>query len=99
MTPPSFPTIAAYLCLGLSLALSSFTSAQQLSPAEAADSAREATGGKILKVKPVSGEKIDYRVKVLLPEGQVHNILVDGDNGDVFFGKNKAPNQQKGHKD
>lgn len=99
MTPPSFPAIAAYLCLGLSLVLSSFTSAQQLSPAEAADSAREATGGKILKVKPVSGKKADYRVKVLLPEGQVHNILVDGDNGDVFFGKKKTVNQKKRHKD
>jgi uncharacterized membrane protein YkoI len=84
--------------VGLLLTLSSpFLSAQQLSPAEAASSARSFTGGKVLKVKTLRGDKIDYRVKILLPEGRVRNIIVDGDNGEAHFPniksrKTKNPN-------
>jgi hypothetical protein len=73
-------------CIGLALTLSSpLLSAQQLSPAEAASSARSFTGGKVLKVKTLHGEKIDYRVKILLPEGRVRNIIIDGDNGEAHL--------------
>jgi hypothetical protein len=48
--------------------------AQSSSPAEAAKEARERTGGKVLKVK--DSDKGNYRVKVLMPGGQVKTIKV-----------------------
>lgn len=57
--------------------------AQQLSPAEAAEAASELTGGTVLKVNTVNthGGETDYRIKLLLPQGKVRNIIIDGDNG------------------
>jgi uncharacterized membrane protein YkoI len=78
-------------CIGLLLTLSSaFLSAQQLSPAEAASSAHNFTGGKVLKVNTIRGDKIDYRVKILLPEGRVRNIIIDGDNGEAHVPNKKS---------
>ena len=57
--------------------------AQNLSPSEAADSARQATAGKVLKVKPISGDTVHYRVKILSPEGRIRYIVIDGDNGSL----------------
>jgi hypothetical protein len=86
MTPISTTKIVAQLCLGLLVTLgSTSTLAQQLSPSEAAASARNITGGKILKVRPMKGSRVDYRVKVLSPEGRVRNIIVDGNSGKVRF--------------
>lgn len=80
----SIKHIRFHLCLGLLLILGSpFTLAQKLSPTEAAASARSFAGGKVLKVKAMKGEKVDYRVKVLSPEGRVRNIIVDGNSGEV----------------
>jgi len=59
--------------------------AQELSASEAASKAREFTGGRVLKVKPPRGNSVDYRVRVLLPEGRVRNIIVDGDSGKTRF--------------
>ena len=68
---------------------SSAAYAQQLSPSDAAASARNFTDGKVLKVKPIQGSKINYRVKVLSPEGRVRNIIVDGDSGEILLRKPK----------
>ena len=57
--------------------------AQKLSPSQAADSARDVTGGKVLKVRPLRSGSTDYRIKMLLPEGKVRNIVVDGNSGEV----------------
>jgi hypothetical protein len=84
-------------CLFLLCICSNTLHAQQLSPAEAAASARNFTDGKILKVKPTQGEKINYRVKVLSPEGRVRNIIVDGDNGEIILHKRKAKRKKKIH--
>ena len=68
----------------LSLLLAVTVQAQRLSPSEAADSARNHTGGKVLKVKsPQGGNNTDYRIKVLLPQGKVRNVTVDGNSGKV----------------
>lgn len=75
------------LCTLLLCSCSNVLYAQQISPADAAASAHSFSGGKILKVKPTQGNKIDYRVKVLSPEGRVRNIIVDGDNGEVITQK------------
>lgn len=45
-----------------------------LSPAEAAEKARASTGGRVLKVKQADQNR--YRVKVLMPNGQVRNLSV-----------------------
>lgn len=56
--------------------------AQKLSKADAAKSAQSLTQGKVLTVSTKkTNSKIDYRVKVLLPEGRVRYITVDGDSG------------------
>ncbi|MFT6387687.1 MAG: hypothetical protein ACJAUP_001059 [Cellvibrionaceae bacterium] len=47
--------------------------AQALSPAEAAEQARS-TGGKVLQVR--SRKDGGYRVKILMPNGQVQSISV-----------------------
>ncbi len=56
---------------------------QNLSHAEAAQKAREATNGKVLKVKKTNSNTINYRVKILSPEGRVKHILIDGNTGEV----------------
>lgn len=78
--------VAAYLFL---LLCCTPLQAQQLSPADAAESARHYTDGKILKVKPIGGEKIDYRVKILSPQGRVRNIIIDGDSGEMLNKKQR----------
>jgi len=45
-----------------------------ISPAEAAEQARNSTNGKILKVK--TRKDGSYKVKVLMPNGQVKSISV-----------------------
>lgn len=68
------------------LAMCTYTNgiaAQNLSPSEAADSARQATAGKVLKVKLINGDTVHYRVKILSPEGRIRYIVIDGDNGSV----------------
>jgi len=87
-------------CLFLFCICSNAVYAQQLSPSDAAASARNFTDGKVLKVKPIKGTKTNYRVKVLSPEGRVHNIIVDGDSGDIIFHQpkrhsKKSPPRQK----
>jgi hypothetical protein len=82
-------------CLLLLCICSNTLYAQQLSPAEAAASARNFTDGKILKVTPIQGKKINYRVKVLSPEGRVRNIIVNGDNGEIILDKQTAKRKKK----
>lgn len=49
---------------------------------EAAAVAREATGGRVLGVQTErKGDALVYRVKVLLDDGRVQIITVDGDSG------------------
>ena len=91
---PYATRISQSLCLLLLLSCSSILYAQKLSPADAAASARSFTDGKVLKVKPIQDTKIDYRVKVLSPEGRVRNIIVDGDNGEILLHK-KRPKRDK----
>jgi len=64
-----YPSLATTLLL-----LSVCLNAHALSPAEAAEQARNSTGGKILQVKTRNDGR--YRVKVLLPNGQVKSISV-----------------------
>jgi hypothetical protein len=64
--------------------------AQKLSPSDAAASARHFTNGKVLKVNPITRDGVDYRVKMLLPEGQVRNVIIDGDSGKAHFRKGKG---------
>ncbi len=71
----------AMALMAVLLLTSPLSQAQKLSPAEAAASARNATGGKVLKVKAMKGKKVDYRVKMLMPEGRVRHIIIDGDSG------------------
>jgi hypothetical protein len=82
-------------CLLLFCICSNTLYAQQLSPAEAAASARNFTDGKVLKVKPIQGNKINYRVKILSPEGRVRNIIVDGNNGEIILHKRTAKRKKK----
>jgi hypothetical protein len=81
---PTALVMAALLMATLGLG-SSYTQAQALSPADAASRARAETGGRILKVKPPRGDSMDYRVRVLLPEGRVRNIIVDGNSGETRY--------------
>lgn len=67
--------------------ISSPVFAQKLSPADAAASVHAETQGKVLKVikiRDYDTEKINYRVKVLTPKGQVRHMIVDGDNGEMM---------------
>jgi len=87
-TPRIWRTVTVIVCLAFSLVVSHQAIAQKLSPAEAASSARQSTGGKILKVRPLKNGSTDYRIKVLLPEGRVRNIIIDGNNGQLKRKKN-----------
>ncbi len=74
--------------IGVIFSLSStLLQAQSLSASEAASKAQEFTGGRVLKVKPPRGNSTDYLVRVLLPEGRVRQIMVDGDSGETRFRK------------
>ncbi len=61
-------------CLSFSLCIPVNAIAQSLSPGEAAEQAKARTGGKVLKVK--QKKEGGYRVKVLMPNGQVRNIYI-----------------------
>jgi hypothetical protein len=96
MKPSRIINVYAPLCLGLLILLSSTSSmAQKLSPSDAAASARDFTNGKVLKVDPITRDGVDYRVKMLLPEGQVRNIIIDGDSGKAHFRKGKGSPQHR----
>ena len=62
------------LCLTTVTLLLLSTNVHALSPAEAAEQARSSTGGKVLQVKPRKDGR--YRVKILMPNGQVRSIPV-----------------------
>jgi hypothetical protein len=83
------------LCLFLLCTCSHTLSAQQLSPSDAAASARSFTDGKVLKVKTIQGTTIDYLVKILSPEGRVRNIIVDGDSGEIRLDKRPKKRDKK----
>ncbi len=70
--------VCLLFCLSIGLCTPTSAIAQSLSPAQAAEQARAQTGGKVLKVK--RKKEGGYRVKVLMPNGQVRNI---------YIGKNK----------
>jgi uncharacterized membrane protein YkoI len=58
--------------------------ARDVGPAAAAEAARGATGGRVLGVRAKRAKgRIVYRVKVLLPEGRVRTVTVDGASGRV----------------
>ncbi len=50
----------------------------------AANIARAATGGRVLAVEPGGSDKPVYNVKVLLPDGHVRVVIVDGASGDIL---------------
>ncbi len=81
------PKRLSVLSLVLVLPLTSplVATAQKLKPGQAADIAQRQHGGKVLKVSPVrTATTTTYRVKLLLPSGQITHIAVDGDNGRVL---------------
>jgi hypothetical protein len=67
------------LCLCFGIGLSAVT--QALSPADAAEAARTRTGGKVLQVK--AGDNGEYRVKVLMPSGQVRYLNIGANDADT----------------
>lgn len=69
---------------------------QSLSAAEAASRAQSETGGRVLKVKPPKSGGNDYRVRVLLPEGRVRNIIVDGNSGEISYRNKVTPHKHDG---
>ncbi|MCG6896105.1 MAG: hypothetical protein LJE61_13660 [Thiocapsa sp.] len=48
---------------------------QQMTPAQAEETARRKTGGRVLAIKPANG---GYQVKVLTPAGEVRYVFVAG---------------------
>lgn len=56
-----------------------------ISKSQAADIAKAAYGGKVLKVEETSqgGQKV-YRVKLLLSEGRIKIVTVNGRSGNVY---------------
>lgn len=51
---------------------------------QAAESARQAFGGKVLSVDELKeGGRVLYRVKLLLDGGRIKIVTVDGDSGQV----------------
>lgn len=73
ITTSSITTPSALL-VAMLLLLSVCFNAHALSAAEAAEQARNSTGGKVLQVKPRDDGR--YKVKVLMPSGQVKSISV-----------------------
>jgi|GEM_PF-3253352 len=80
-TMVAMKNVTTVLLSMLLLMTSLSTTAQKLSPSDAAKSARHITGGKILKVKSPDSGSQDYRVKILSPKGQVRSIVIDGNSG------------------
>lgn len=76
---PSTTTPSALLAAML-LLLSACFNVHALSAAEAAEQARSSTGGKVLQVKPRDDGR--YKVKVLMPNGQVKSISVGDSSTD-----------------
>ena len=70
----SKPQLTSLLLSIFIVLTSNWVIAQPSSPAEAAEEARQQTGGKVLKVK--TDENNRYRVKVLMPAGQVKTITI-----------------------
>ncbi len=56
----------------------------RLGPEAAAAIARERTGGRVLRVRPRRPGAEAYRVRVLLPDGRVRTVVVDGRTGEVI---------------
>lgn len=53
-----------------------------LNPDEAAAIARTKTGGRVLDVRPLAnGDPAGFEVRVLLDEGKVRTLLIDGASG------------------
>ena len=91
-----FPALALALLLGLGLA-GGHSSAwarpgehyrqeqrQTISPSRAAALAKERYGGKVLKVqRQQSGQRLTYRVKLLLDSGHVRQVTVDATTGAI----------------
>lgn len=84
--------IVAFCCCVVPLALAQ-KPAQPIAPviwlaqvdsSSAARAVQRATGGKVLSVHRQERKgRVQYRVKVLLPEGRVRTMTVDGETGSV----------------
>ncbi len=58
--------------------------ASSVGKSAAAEAARSAYGGKVLKIEEVKkGNKTLYRVRLLLDDGRVKTVTVDGSSGKV----------------
>lgn len=58
---------------------------QVISKSEAADAARRAYGGRVIKVEKVEqGGRVIYRVKLHLDGGRIKYVQVDGQSGKVI---------------
>ncbi len=53
---------------------------QALSPAQAAEKARQKSQGKVLKVKPYNQKTGGYMVRILTKQGQVRELFIQGSN-------------------
>lgn len=68
--------------------------ADDISKQKAVDIARKNKPGRVLKVNKVeSKDRSAYRVKVLSPQGDVSNIIIDAKTGKVM--QNKRPKKNK----
>lgn len=62
----------------------SYIAQAEIGKSDAAQAAKDAYGGKVLKVEEVKkGSKTIYRVKLLLDGGRVKTVTVDGSSGKV----------------
>lgn len=77
-------------CLALSIWLCLCANVHAMTPAEAAEQARKSTGGKVLQVKPRDNGQ--YRVKVLMPNGQVRSLSI---NGSATESNGKPPSNKR----
>lgn len=79
------------IVFSLTLTLLSCHTAAQSSPAEAAEIVKQRTGGKVLKIKTQKDSK--YRVKVLLPTGQVKTVNINKKKRNTKKTKNSQNNK------
>jgi cytoskeletal protein RodZ len=63
--------IFSRICICLFLFLASHTAGAQSTPAEAAEMARQQTGGKVIWVKDKQGK---FLVRVMMPNGQLRHV-------------------------
>lgn len=77
MTNHRLKILLSTVILSATIGLGSSYSVAQSSAAEAAEIASQRTGGKVLKVKTRGSS---YRVKVLMPTGQVKTITIKKNN-------------------